>query len=99
MTELRSAKADIPPVPDTPKEETVDFFDRPDYANGAAQEETTITDQMWQEENAQTGADISAYDETAADTLDPVHTKRTSRAAENRWTPQMFPCQMRTRLQ
>ena len=82
VTELRSAKADIPPVPDTPKEETVDFFDRPDYANGAAQEETTITDQMWQEENAQTGADISAYDETAADTLDPVHTKRTSRAAE-----------------
>ena len=82
VTELRSAKADIPPVPDTPKEETVDFFDRPDYANGAAQEETTITDQMWQEENAQTGADISAYDETAADTLEPVHTKRTSRAAE-----------------
>ena len=82
VTELRSAKADIPPVPDTPKEETGDFFDRPDYANGAAQEETTITDQMWQEENAQTGADISAYDETAADTLDPVHTKRTSRAAE-----------------
>ena len=82
VTELRSAKADIPPVPDTPKEETVDFFDRPDYANGAAQEETTITDQMWQEENAQTGADISAYDETAADTLDPVHTKRTSRVTE-----------------
>ena len=60
VTELRSAKADIPPVPDTPKEETVDFFDRPDYADGAAQEETMTTDQMWQEEeSAQTGADTS----------------------------------------
>lgn len=60
VTELRSAKADIPPVPDTPKEETVDFFDRPDYADGAAQEETMTTDQMWQEEEtAQTGADTS----------------------------------------
>lgn len=60
VTELRSAKADIPPVPDTPKEETVDFFDRPDYTDGAAQEETMTTDQMWQEkETAQTGADTS----------------------------------------
>lgn len=34
VTELRSAKADIPPVPETVKEETVDFFERPDYAGG-----------------------------------------------------------------
>ena len=82
VTELRSAKADIPPVPDTPKEETVDFFDRPDYTDGAAQEETTITDQTWSvEETAQDGMDTSSYVETAADALEPIHTKGTSRAA------------------
>ena len=82
VTELRSAKADIPPVPDAPKEETVDFFDRPDYADGAAQEETTITDQTWSvEETAQDGMDTSSYVETAADALEPIHTKGTSRAA------------------
>ncbi len=83
VTELRSAKADIPPVPDTPKEETVDFFDRPDYTDGAAQEETMTTDQMWQEEEtAQTGADTSFSDVTTADTLEPAHTKRTSQLTD-----------------
>ena len=83
VTELRSAKADIPPVPDTPKEETVDFFDRPDYTDGAAPEETMTTDQMWQEEEtAQTGADTSFSDVTTADTLEPAHTKRTSQLTD-----------------
>ena len=44
VTELRSAKADIPPVPDTPKEETVDFFERPEYT------QSTAEDQAWEKE-------------------------------------------------
>lgn len=47
VTELRSAKADIPPVPQVTNEETVDFFDRPEYA------ENTITEQAVPEQPLQ----------------------------------------------
>lgn len=71
VTELRSAKADIPPVPDTPKEETVDFFERPEYTQNTAE------DQAWEKElsdelSAET--DTDSYDVAATDSYRPEET-------------------------
>lgn len=74
VTELRSAKADIPPVPETVKEETVDFFDRPDYAGSTAE------DQAWEKElSDELSAEKAGYDVAATDTYQPVADMRTSK--------------------
>ena len=63
VTELRSAKADIPPVPESVKEETVDFFDRPDYA-GSIEE-----DQVWEKEvSSKLEGENTVYDAAATET-------------------------------
>ena len=63
VTELRSAKADIPPVPESVKEETVDFFDRPDYA-GSIEE-----DQAWEKEvSSKLEGENTVYDAAATET-------------------------------
>ena len=65
VTELRSAKADIPPVPESVKEETVDFFDRPDYA-GSIEE-----DQAWEKEvSSKLEGENSVYDAAATETYE-----------------------------
>lgn len=74
VTELRSAKADIPPVPETVKEETVDFFDRPDYAGSTAE------DQAWEKElSDELSEEKAGYDVAATDTYQPVADMRTSK--------------------
>lgn len=74
VTELRSAKADIPPVPETVKEETVDFFDRPDYAGSTAE------DQTWEKElSDELSAEKAGYDVAATDTYQPVADMGTSK--------------------
>lgn len=65
VTELRSAKADIPPVPESVKEETVDFFDRPDYA-GSIEE-----DQAWEKEvSSKLEGENTVYDAAATETYE-----------------------------
>lgn len=65
VTELRSAKADIPPVPESVKEETVDFFDRPDYA-GSIEE-----DQAWEKEvSSKLEGENTVYDVAATETYE-----------------------------
>lgn len=67
VTELRSAKADIPPVPDTPKEETVDFFDRPEYV------QNTPEDQAWERElSDELSAETPGYDVAVTDSYESV---------------------------
>ena len=65
VTELRSAKADIPPVPESVKEETVDFFDRPDYA-GSIEE-----NQAWEKEvSSKLKGENTVYDAAATETYE-----------------------------
>lgn len=65
VTELRSAKADIPPVPESVKEETVDFFDRPDYAGGIEE------DQAWEKEvSSKLEGENTVYDAAATETYE-----------------------------
>lgn len=65
VTELRSAKADIPPVPESVKEETVDFFDRPDYA-GSIEE-----DQAWEKEvSSKLEGENTVYDAATTETYE-----------------------------
>ena len=76
VTELRSAKADIPPVPDTPKEETVDFFERPEYT------QSTAEDQAWEKDlSDELLAKTDAYDAAATEVYQPFEGVETSKTA------------------
>lgn len=76
VTELRSAKADIPPVPDTPKEETVDFFERPEYTQSTAEDqagEKNLSDELL--------AKTDDYDAAATEVYHPFDGVETSKTA------------------
>ena len=76
VTELRSAKADIPPVPDTPKEETVDFFERPEYTQSTAENqawERVLSDELL--------AKTDDYDAAATEVYHPFDGVETSKTA------------------
>ncbi|MBU5475765.1 DNA translocase FtsK [Eubacterium sp. MSJ-21] len=76
VTELRSAKADIPPVPDTPKEETVDFFERPEYT------QSTAEDQAWEKDlSDELLAKTDDYDAAATEVYHPFDGVETSKTA------------------
>lgn len=76
VTELRSAKADIPPVPDTPKEETVDFFERPEYT------QSTAENQAWEKDlSDELLAKTDDYDAAATEVYHPFDGVETSKTA------------------
>ena len=76
VTELRSAKADIPPVPDTPKEETVDFFERPEYT------QSTAEDQAWEKElSDELSAEADDYAAAVTEIYQSPETMGTSKKA------------------
>ena len=89
VTELRSAKADIPPVPDTPKEETVDFFERPEYT------QSTAEDQAWEKDlSDELLAKTDAYDAAATEvyqSFEGVETSKTAPVISEPATDAMLP--------
>ena len=89
VTELRSAKADIPPVPDTPKEETVDFFERPEYT------QSTAEDQAWEKDlSDELLAKTDDYDAAATEvyqSFEGVETSKTAPVISEPATDAMLP--------
>ena len=89
VTELRSAKADIPPVPDTSKEETVDFFERPEYT------QSTAEDQAWEKDlSDELLAKTDDYDAAATEVYQPfggVETSKTAPVISEPATDAMLP--------